>query len=88
MHGAGADIFTANMYLAEDRVRFCVVLLLIQLTSRLAAARSYAGNLYQREDVRGCCIMSRVRMRLRMFLIRFVSFYLCFLLKTYLSPMC
>ena len=21
-HGAGADIFTANMYLAEDRVRF------------------------------------------------------------------
>jgi hypothetical protein len=21
MHGAGADIFTANMYLAEDRVR-------------------------------------------------------------------
>ena len=25
MHGAGADIFTANMYLAEDRVR-CSIL--------------------------------------------------------------
>ena len=32
-HGAGADIFTANMYLAEDRVRFFASLAVTRLSS-------------------------------------------------------
>jgi hypothetical protein len=41
MHGADADIFTANMYLAEDRVSCPVFKLGLILMNR---GRSYVGN--------------------------------------------
>lgn len=61
MHGADADIFTANMYLAEDRVSN-----LFGPPRNLGAdggCRFYAGNLCRSSGRLGCCTMSSLRMR-------------------------
>ena len=65
-HGAGADIFTANMYLAEDRVRFSLFVR-HDHDSFVVSARSCAGSWYRSEGDRGSCTTSSQRMPLRMY---------------------
>jgi len=50
-HGAGADIFTANMYLAEDRV--CRHLLQSSALISHEPARFCAGSSYQNGELLG-----------------------------------
>ena len=69
MHGAGADIFTANMYLAEDRVsdQFCWDSVIH------GYVRYYVGSWSRSAEVPGSCTMSNQPMLLPMSLIRFQS---------------
>jgi chitin synthase len=66
MHGADADIFTANMYLAEDRVRA-----LDRAPGwALIAPRFCAGSSSASAAARGCCTTSSQRTRSRTSLTR------------------
>jgi hypothetical protein len=76
-HGAGADIFTANMYLAEDRVRNSIYTLRAFLMT--SAIRFCAGNWYRSAAGRGSFTMSSRRMASPTLLIRCGS-------RAYLSP--
>lgn len=69
MHGAGADIFTANMYLAEDRVSSQS-----GLVSVINGYNRYCvGNWSQSAELHGSCTTSSQPMLLPMSLIRFQS---------------
>lgn len=58
MHGAGADIFTANMYLAEDRVRTSPPSFgWSSIAHRLLPSRSSAGNSSLNAVDNGSCTM-------------------------------
>lgn len=66
-HGADADIFTANMYLAEDRVRAYSSPVKFYL---FLSNRSCVGSLFQKEVDHGSCTTSNRHMPLPMFPIK------------------
>ena len=69
--GAGANVFTANMYLAEDRVSTCRWRVIVSHFNTLCAIfRSCAGNWYRSAAGRGSSTMSSRPTPLRILRIR------------------